>query len=103
MFFERSCVVSNVSCLDERKAVMQYLDIRVDESLWGSSMLPEGTVERWFVANGAVAAAGAPMAEVRIEDALHEITAPANGRLTIFAAANSVIEPGSLLAKLDME
>ncbi len=75
-------------------------DIHVDEALWASSMLPEGIVERWFIADGAIIAAGDPMAEVRIEDARHEISAPASGRLTIIAAANTVVEPGSLLARL---
>jgi pyruvate/2-oxoglutarate dehydrogenase complex dihydrolipoamide acyltransferase (E2) component len=75
-------------------------DIKVDEALWASSMLPEGIVERWFIADGADVAAGDLMAEVRIEDALHEITSPASGRLTIIVAANTVVEPGSLLARL---
>jgi pyruvate/2-oxoglutarate dehydrogenase complex dihydrolipoamide acyltransferase (E2) component len=79
------------------------LEIRVDEALWASSMLPEGTVVRWLVADGAMVMAGKPIVEVRIEDALHEITAPANGRLTIAAAANNVVEPGSLLATLSGE
>jgi pyruvate/2-oxoglutarate dehydrogenase complex dihydrolipoamide acyltransferase (E2) component len=78
-------------------------DIKVDEALWASSFLPEGTVMQWFVANGASVAAGHPIAELRIEDALHEITAPASGRLTIVAAANSVIEPGSLVATLSTD
>jgi hypothetical protein len=43
------------------------------------------------------------MAEIRIEDALHEIMAPASGRLTIVAAANTVVEPGSLLAQLAVD
>src|SRR6202035_3201784 len=73
-------------------------DIKVNEALWASSMLPEGIVERWFIADGAIVAAGDPMAEIRIEDALHEIMAPVSGRLTIVAAANTVVEPGSLLA-----
>ncbi len=38
-------------------------DIKVDEALWASSMLPEGIVERWFIADGAVVAAGDLMAE----------------------------------------
>ena len=78
-------------------------DIKVDEALWASSMLPEGIVERWFIADGADVAAGDLMAEVRIEDALHEITSPASGRLTIIAAANTVVEPGSLLARLAVD
>jgi hypothetical protein len=45
-------------------------------------------------------AANGAMAEIRIEDALHEITAPASGRLTILAAANTVVEPGPQLVRL---
>jgi hypothetical protein len=75
-------------------------DIKVDETLWASSIMPEGTVERWFIADGAAVAAGDRISEVRIEDALHDITAPAGGRLTIVSGANTVVEPGSLLARL---
>jgi pyruvate/2-oxoglutarate dehydrogenase complex dihydrolipoamide acyltransferase (E2) component len=78
-------------------------DIKVDEALWASSMLPEGIVERWFIVDGAIVAAGDLMAEVRIEDTLHEITAPASGRLPIIAAANTIVEPGSLLARLAVD
>jgi hypothetical protein len=31
-------------------------DVRVDEALWASSILPEGIVERWFLADGAIVA-----------------------------------------------
>jgi pyruvate/2-oxoglutarate dehydrogenase complex dihydrolipoamide acyltransferase (E2) component len=78
-------------------------DIRVDEALWASSILPEGTVVRWLVADGAMVTAGKPIVEIRIEDALHEIIAPASGRLKIVAAANSVVDPGSLLATLSAD
>jgi pyruvate/2-oxoglutarate dehydrogenase complex dihydrolipoamide acyltransferase (E2) component len=76
------------------------MDIKVDEGLWASSMLPEGVVERWRVADGAVVAAGEVLVDVRIEDAVHEIVSPAGGQLTISAAANSLIEPGSLLGQV---
>jgi pyruvate/2-oxoglutarate dehydrogenase complex dihydrolipoamide acyltransferase (E2) component len=75
-------------------------EIKVDSALWATSMLPEGVVERWLVGEGAIVAAGDKVAELRIEDALHEIMAPAGGRVTIVAAANTVIEPGSLLGNL---
>ena len=77
------------------------LNIKVDQALWASSMLPEGVVERWFIANGATISAGERIAEVRIEDALHEIIAPAGGRATIVAAVDAIIEPGATLATLD--
>ena len=78
-------------------------DIAVDEALWASSMLPEGVVERWLIADGALVKQGEPIARIRIEDALHEIMAPTNGRLTIVLPANSIVEPGSLLAKITVE
>jgi pyruvate/2-oxoglutarate dehydrogenase complex dihydrolipoamide acyltransferase (E2) component len=73
-------------------------NIRVDGALWASSMLPEGIFEKWLVADGAVVAAGDPLAEVRIEEGLHEILSPSGGRLTTIAAQNDVIEPGCLVA-----
>lgn len=79
------------------------LYIKVDEALWGSSMLPEGILERWFIASGDMITAGERIAEVRVEDALHEIVAPADGRATIVASANAVIEPGSILATLEQQ
>ena len=59
-------------------------DIKVDEALWASSMLPEGIVERWFIADGAIVAAGDPMAEIRIEDALHEMSVRDPSALGVF-------------------
>ncbi|WP_158800672.1 lipoyl domain-containing protein [Acidisoma sp. L85] len=76
------------------------LDIKVDEALWASSMMPEGILERWFQTTGAIVSRGEPIAEIRIEDALHEIVSPGSGTLTTIAAANSVVEPGTLLGTL---
>jgi hypothetical protein len=83
-----------------RREIMTTIAIKADESLWQNNMLPEGVVVRWFVADGALARAGHRMAEVRIEGALHDIIAPANGRVKIEMDVSSVIEPGSLLATL---
>jgi pyruvate/2-oxoglutarate dehydrogenase complex dihydrolipoamide acyltransferase (E2) component len=75
-------------------------DIRLSEDLWRNGMLPEGILERWHVANGADVVSGAKVAEVRIESALHEIVAPAAGKLTILTEANAVVEPGTVLGRL---
>ena len=79
---------------------MKTIAIKADESLWQNNMAPEGIIVRWFVADGDMADAGHRMAEVRIEGALHDIIAPANGRVKIEMGVSSVIEPGSLLATL---
>jgi pyruvate/2-oxoglutarate dehydrogenase complex dihydrolipoamide acyltransferase (E2) component len=72
--------------------MMQNIEIRVDEAISASTILPEGVVQRWFIADGALAETSAKIAEIRIEGALHEITSPASGRLTIIAAVNEVVE-----------
>jgi hypothetical protein len=77
-------------------------DIRIDEALWASSMLPEGTVERWFASDGGIVLAGQPVAEVRVEDCLHIIPAPGAGRLRIDIPANAVIEPDARIGVLEV-
>ena len=77
------------------------MDIRIETDLWATSMFPEGLIERWLVADGAAVITGDRVAEVRIEDALHEITAPASGRLTISSSRNSVVEPGCVIAQVN--
>ncbi len=75
-------------------------DINLNEELWRNSMLPEGILERWYVDDGAPVVAGERIAEVRIESALHEIMSPGPGVLTILAAPNSVVEPGTIVGRL---
>ena len=80
---------------------MKTIAIKADEALWQNNMLTEGIVVRWFVADGDLARAGHRMAEIRIEGALHDIVAPADGCVKIEMGVSSVIEPGSLLATLN--
>lgn len=75
-------------------------DISISSDIWAGSMLPEGIFERWRVADGSLLAAGEVVAEIRIEDALHELTAPSGGRLTQYAEANQIIEPGSVIGSI---
>ena len=69
--------------------------IAVTPELWATSVLPEGLIEQWLFADGSMVEAGDPVAIVRIEDALHQLVAPARGRLNIDLRANSVVEPGA--------
>ncbi|WP_216849907.1 lipoyl domain-containing protein [Acidisoma sp. L85] len=62
--------------------------------------MPEGFVERWFVTDGTLVSRGDRIAEVRIEDSRHEITAPVTGWLSTASKVNAVVEPGTLLARL---
>jgi pyruvate/2-oxoglutarate dehydrogenase complex dihydrolipoamide acyltransferase (E2) component len=75
-------------------------DVRVSEDLWRSAVLPEGIVERWLVADGAEVAEGDAVAEVRVEDALHDILAPAAGWIHIWTPDGGLFEPGSSLGEV---
>jgi pyruvate/2-oxoglutarate dehydrogenase complex dihydrolipoamide acyltransferase (E2) component len=74
--------------------------IAVTPDLWAASVLPEGLIERWLIPDGAFVEAGDPVASVRVEDALHDLMAPARGRLCIEIKANSVIEPGATVGRI---
>ena len=73
------------------------------ENLWASSIMPEGCLERWRVADGAKVHLGQALADLKIEGAVHEIVAPTAGRLFQSARVNSVVEPGDLLGRLRPE
>lgn len=76
------------------------MDIRITEDLWSGRMLPEGVIERWVAGDGALVEMGEPIAEVRIEEALHEIVAPASGRLVTYVSKNDVVVPGSVIGQI---
>ena len=76
------------------------VEVRVSEDLWAARVLPEGELERWRADDGQVVTAGQALAEVRIEDALHEILAPGSGVLMRAARVGDVIEPGSVLGQV---
>lgn len=74
--------------------------IILDEALWATRLIPEGMLEQWCAEDGQVVELGDRIAEVRIEDQLHEITAPAGGRLYRLSALGDVVEPGAVIAEL---
>ena len=71
--------------------------VKIDDEFWASNMLPEGLLERWRVHDGQKVEAGQALAEVRIEDALHEILSPGSGVLVHDAKVGELVEPGSRL------
>lgn len=76
------------------------MDIRIDEQLWATSMAPEGVLERWRIADGGDVRQGQPIADVRIEDYLHEIIAPVSGKLAHMVADGALVEPGTLIGQV---
>lgn len=75
-------------------------DIRIAEDLWSTGMLPEGVLERWYVADGAQVRAGEAVAAVRIGEDLHDIVSSADGLLTVLLPATEIIDPGRVIAEI---
>lgn len=76
------------------------ITIAVPAELWSSVMLPEGILEKWLKPDGSFVEAGEAVASVRVEDALHELMAPAEGWLTIDRQANALVEPGAIVGHI---
>lgn len=76
------------------------VNVSVAPEFWMSRMLPEGTIERWLVADGAIVAKSDPVVDLRIEGELVTLKAPADGRLSIECKRNSIIEPGSVIGHI---
>jgi hypothetical protein len=74
--------------------------LKVPPEFWALSALPEGYIERWLVTDGTRVKAGSAVALVRVEGSLHELIAPATGKLTIESAANSVVDPGMPIGQI---
>lgn len=69
----------------------------VTPDFWATRLLPEGTLERWLVADGTILQPDDPVAELRIEGELVTLKAPEGGKLVADTRPNSVIEPGSII------
>jgi hypothetical protein len=77
-------------------------NIVVAPALWASCNLPAGFITHWLVPDGALVRAGDPLLEVQLDDGLHEITTPVDGKLVIDAQIFSFIEPGSVLGRVGL-
>ncbi len=75
-------------------------EIKVSAGLWSTSLFPEGLIERWLRPDGSLVEAGTPIATIRIEDALHELMAPAGGRLIRGAKTGSIVDPGMVIGRV---
>jgi len=76
-------------------------NIYVPDEPWSRSKTPLGVLERWRVRNGERVERGQAVAEVRVDDALHELVAPCSGRMRTFAEDNDLVAPGALIGRIE--
>jgi hypothetical protein len=76
------------------------IDIKVPPEFWASSIMPEGVLEKWLQPDRGQVEAGDAIAVVRIEGMLHKLLAPCAGTLQTTCKANSVIDPGFVVGRV---
>lgn len=69
--------------------------VTIPEALWAGAMMPQGVLERWLVADGALVAEGEAVAVVLVEDARHDLLSPASGILRQNAGPGAIVDPGA--------
>jgi pyruvate/2-oxoglutarate dehydrogenase complex dihydrolipoamide acyltransferase (E2) component len=74
-------------------------DITVPEDLWDTD--DEGVIFSWVYADGAIVEQGKLVAELTVEKAQLELNAPASGRLTILAPAETVVRKGTVIGRIE--
>lgn len=74
-------------------------DITVPEDLWDGE--DEGVIFAWIYADGALVERGKLVAELTVEKAQLELTAPASGRLRILAPAETLVRKGTVIGTIE--
>ncbi|WP_435104119.1 lipoyl domain-containing protein [Arhodomonas sp. AD133] len=74
-------------------------EIKVPTDLWEDDN--EAVITSWLVDDGAEVAAGDLVAEIMVEKAQHEITAPASGTIRLGKEADEVVAKGDVIAVIE--
>jgi pyruvate/2-oxoglutarate dehydrogenase complex dihydrolipoamide acyltransferase (E2) component len=74
-------------------------NIIIPDDLWDTD--DEGVIFAWIYADGAVVEQGKLIAELTVEKAQLELTAPASGRLKIIVPADTVVRRGTVIGTIE--
>ena len=74
----------------------------VPDDRWANATVPQGSLERWTVSDGSLVRAGQALAEIKIEDEVHDIVAPVAGQLSRLATPHDALERRLLLGFLKL-
>lgn len=75
------------------------MDVVVPADLWDTDQ--EGVIVNWLYDTGATVEEGQLIAELAVEKTQLELTAPASGRLTVLAPAETVIRKGQIIGRIE--
>jgi pyruvate/2-oxoglutarate dehydrogenase complex dihydrolipoamide acyltransferase (E2) component len=75
------------------------IDVVVPSDLWDTDQ--EGVIVTWLYSTGATVEEGHLIAELAVEKAQIELIAPASGKLTVLAPADTVITKGQVIGRIE--
>ena len=75
-------------------------DVIIPSDFWDEDD-PSGSTVLWLFEDGAEVRAGDVIAEILVEKVTLELESPASGRLRILVEAESVVNKGDLIARIE--
>jgi len=74
-------------------------DVKVPQDFWQDDGM-EAVITNWLASDGAKVRNGALIAEIMVEKSQFEITAPADGVLTIGKQVDDIVRKGDVIGKI---
>jgi pyruvate/2-oxoglutarate dehydrogenase complex dihydrolipoamide acyltransferase (E2) component len=74
-------------------------EVKVPQDLWQDDSM-EAVITNWLASDGATVRKGVLIAEIMVEKSQFEVTAPADGILTITKQANDIVRKGDVIGKI---
>lgn len=74
-------------------------DVQVPQGLWQDDEM-EAVITNWLASDGANLRKGALIAEIMVEKSQFEITAPADGVLTITKQVDDIVRKGDVIGQI---
>ena len=74
-------------------------DVKVPRDLWQDDGM-EAVITNWLASDGSNVRKGALIAEIMVEKSQFEVTAPADGVLTITKQANDIVRKGDVIGTI---
>ena len=75
-------------------------EVRIPKDLWDTTKTPEGVIVNWYYRDRATVGAEVPLVEIMVEKVQFEIVSPAAGVLRILAPPETVVTPGTVIARI---
>lgn len=74
-------------------------EVKVPQDLWQDDDM-EAVITNWLANDGAAVRKGALIAEIMVEKSQFEITAPADGVLSIVKQADDIVQKGDVIGQI---